>query len=143
MRFMPILNYTTGIQVEKSITEIQKCLVSHGANAVLSEYDNGYIVAVSFKMRMNENDIGFRLPADWKPVLTILKNNPKVPRRLCTQEQALRVAWRIVKDWVEAQMAIVETKMIKAEQVFLPYVVMKDGRTLSEHAITNPKFLLE
>ncbi len=139
---MPLLNYTTQIEVEKSIGEIQKCLVAHGANAVLNEYENGYITAISFKMRFNEQDMGFRLPTDWRPVLKLLEANPKVPRNLRTQEQALRVAWRIVKDWVEAQMAIVETKMVKAEQVFLPYFVMKDGRTLSEHAITNPKFLL-
>lgn len=139
---MPLLNYTTEIEVEKSVGEIQKCLVAHGANAVLNEYVDGYIVAISFKMRLNDQDVAFRLPTDWKPVLKLLEVNPKVPRSLRTQEQALRVAWRIIKDWVEAQMAIVETKMVKTEQVFLPYVVMKDGQTLSEQILANPKFLI-
>ena len=28
------------------------------------------------------------------------------------------------------------------QQVFLPYAVMKDGRTLAEHIHEDPKFLL-
>jgi hypothetical protein len=56
--------------------------------------------------------------------------------------QAVRTAWRIVKDWVEAQMALVETQMVTTQQVFLPYAIMKDGRTLTEHVEQNPAFLL-
>ena len=51
--------------------------------------------------------------------------------------QATRTAWRIVKDWVEAHIALVETQMVTAPQVFLPYAVMRDGRTLSEHPHLN------
>lgn len=138
---MAILNYTTQIEVEKSIGEIQKCLVIHGANAVLSEYVDGFIVALTFKMRINDTDIGFRLPTAWQPVLKILEDNKKVPRHLCSQAQALRVAWRIVKDWVEAQMAIVETRMVKVDQVFLPYVVMKNGESLYEQVASRQLLL--
>ena len=139
---MALLNYTTRIDVSKTLGEIQRQLVSHGANAILNEYDNqGYITSLSFKMNIDGNDIGFKLPADWRPVLKILENDSKVPQRLCTQEQALRVAWRIIKDWVEAQMAIVETKMVTVDQVFLPYAIANSGRTLYETVIEN-KLLL-
>jgi hypothetical protein len=33
------------------------------------------------------------------------------------------VSWRLINDWVEAQMTIVETTMVQLEQVFLPYVI--------------------
>lgn len=56
--------------------------------------------------------------------------------------QAVRTAWRIVKDWVEAQMALVETQMVTTGQVFLPYMVLRDGKTLSETVAANPQFLL-
>lgn len=138
---MAILNYTTQIPVEKSIAEIQKCLVAHGATAILCDYKDGFIVAISFKMRVGDIDSGFRLPTVWEPILSILKRDPKVPKRLHTQEQALRVAWRIIKDWVEAQMAIVETKMVTTDQVFLPYVVMKNGQTLYDHVKNSPLLL--
>ncbi len=39
-------------------------------------------------------------------------------------------------------MALVETQMVTTQQVFLPYTVMSDGRTLSEHVETIPDFLL-
>jgi hypothetical protein len=55
------------------------------------------------------------------------------------EQQAVRTAWCVVKDWVEAQMALVETQMLTSQQVFLPYALMSDGRTLSEHVGTNPR----
>lgn len=141
---MALLNYTTKIDADKTAQEIARCLSMHGARAVLTEYSEkeGYVEALSFKITVGEQDMGFRLPCDWKPVLEILKNDPKVPARLCDREQAVRVAWRIVKDWVEAQMALVETKMVTTQQVFLPYTVMRDGKTLSEKITENPQFLL-
>lgn len=130
---MSLLNYTTKVDVEKTLAEIQRCLISHGANAVLTEYDNeGYVTALSFKIPLNGQNIGFRLPTDWRPVLEIMKHDSKVPKRLETQQQALKVAWRITKDWVVAQMAIVETKMVSMPQIFLPYAVTKNGKTIYE-----------
>ena len=141
---MPILNYTTNIDPNKTANEIAKCLSMHGARAVLTEYDKdeGYVKSLSFQITVNGNDISFRLPCDWKPVLDILENDKKVPRARTNREQAVKTAWRIVKDWVEAQMALVETRMVTTEQVFLPYAIMKNGKTLSEQIISNPNLLL-
>ena len=58
-----------------------------------------------------------------------------------TPEQALRVSWRILKDWVQAQMAIVDTKMVRLEQVLLPYAIMPDGRMLYER-VREARFVL-
>ena len=49
----------------------------------------------------------------------------------------MRTAWRITKDWVEAQMAIVETKMVTLPQVFLPYAVTQNGQTVYEKILEN------
>jgi len=140
---MSILNYTTKIEADQTVGEIQRILAKHGANAIMNQYDDqGYIKSLSFKMNLNGKEIGFRLPTDWRPILVILKNDRDVPGKLKSDEQALRVAWRIVKVWIEAQMAIIETKMVKMEQIFLPYVVTKNGETMSEKFINDPKFLL-
>ena len=40
-------------------------------------------------------------------------------------------------------MAILETEMVKMEQIFLPYMLAKDGKTLSEHFEENSLKLLE
>lgn len=150
---MGLLNYTTKIDADKTASEIAKCLSMHGASAVLTEYDKerGTVTAISFKITLNENQMGFRLPCDWKPVYAIITKGKKNPhwneekkRKWVSdwESQAVRTSWRIVKDWVEAQMALIETQMATTAQVFLPYAVMKDGRTLSEHVGENPNLLL-
>lgn len=140
---MPILNYTTKIDADKTAGEIAKMLSLSGARAVLTEYDEqeNYVTAISFKLSVNGQELGIKLPCDWKPVIEILDNDRKVPRHMVTREQAVRVSWRIVKDWVEAQLAIIQTKMVKTEEVFLPYIITKSGQTLFEQ-ISNNKFLL-
>lgn len=151
---MALLNYTTKIDPDKTAAEISRCLTQHGAQAIMTEYDpsTSYIQALSFKITVEGQAMGFRLPCDWKPVFEILTKDKRKPpkwdeRRFNkweadNSEQAVKTAWRIVKDWVEAQMALVETRMVTTQQVFLPYAVMKDGRTLSEHVHEDPKFLL-
>lgn len=130
---MPLLNYTTSIKADKTVMEIQGILAKAGARAILANYDNtGTITALSFQMDVNGNLVGFKLPCDPAPVLLIMERDPKVPNRLKDRDQALRVAWRIVKDWVEAQLAIIETQMVKPEQVFLPYAVTQTGETVFE-----------
>lgn len=130
---MAILNYTTSIDAEKTIGEITKCLVKHGANKIVADYKDGLPCAVTFCLMVDGNMVAFALPANYEGVLNSMKKDSKVPMRLCTKEQALRVSWRIVKDWVEAQMAIVEAKLADAAEVFLPYAIHKSGNTLYSH----------
>lgn len=140
---MSVFKKTTTIDAERTISEIAKMLVPRGATAIMTEYDDQRRVsAVSFKMRVGGNDAGFRLPCEWKPVLTLLQEDPKLDRNQKTEEQAIRTAWRIVHAWIEAQMALVDVSMVKMRTVFLPYLVMGDGKTLAEHVENDPKFLL-
>ena len=118
---MPILNYTTSIAVEKTVGQIQAMLAEAGAAAILVEYDDERILSsVSFRIQYNGAMVSFRLPAQLDPVYVILQNDYKVPRKLKSREQAARVAWRIIKDWVEAQLAIVEAEQVEMVEVFLP-----------------------
>lgn len=139
---MALLNYTTKIDSFKTISEISQLLARAGASAVMHDYDqNGYIIALSFKIRMGDKEIAFRLPTDWRPVLQVLQEQ-RVPRSLQTQEQALRVAWRITKDWIAAQVAFIETSMVTTAQVFLPYAVTNSGQSLYEYIGQNTNLLL-
>ncbi len=124
---------TTKISIEKTVGEIHTCLATHGANAILSEYDDtGKVIALRCHISIGEQDIAFRLPSDWRPVPTRLAGDRQVPRGSRPQEQALPMSWRMIKDRVEAQMAIVDTKIVRLEHVLLPYAIMPDGRTLYE-----------
>jgi hypothetical protein len=138
---MPLLNYTTEIDVERTVGEISKLLSMHGAQSIMTDYDEGYVKSLSFLIVVNGKRIGVRLPTDWKPVLAILEEQ-RVPKKLQTRDQAVRVAWRIIKVWVEAQMAIIDTKMVKIQEVFLPYVVTNNGLTLAEKFEEDDTLLL-
>jgi len=154
---MGLLNYTTKIDADKTAAEIAKELSTHGARAVLTEYDEkeGLVTAISFKINIGGNDISFKLPCDWKPVYEVMVKDKKFPtgswqsaveKREKMQSdlraQSVRTAWRIVKDWVEAQMALIETHMATTQQVFLPYAIMKDGTTVSDKMLGGDKPLL-
>jgi hypothetical protein len=65
---MAILNYTTSIDCEKSIAEIQKCLVKHGAHKIVTDYEKGMPSAVTFCLTLNGNLVGFSLPANYSGV---------------------------------------------------------------------------
>ena len=134
---MAILNYTTSISFEKTIGEIQKCLVSHGATKIVTDYKENLPCAITFCLMISDQMVAFSLPANYAGVLQAMKNDKKVPYRLCTDEQAIRVSWRIVKDWVEAQMAIVEAKLADIGEVFLPYAITKSGQTMYNEIKSN------
>lgn len=129
---MPLLNYTTQIEASKTVGQIHGILVAHGAKAILTNYDsNGQIESLSFEINTPSGIAHIRLPVDPDAVLRVMmRSGSHIPRRLITRSHATRVAWRIVKDWVEAQMAILETEMVKMEQIFLPYIETRSGKTL-------------
>ncbi len=131
---MPLLNYTTQIEASKTVGQIHGILVAHGARAILTNYDSqGQIESLSFEVETPHGVAHIRLPINPEAVLKVMmRSETRVPRRLVTKEQAIRIAWRIVKDWTEAQMAILETEMVKMEQIFLPYIQTENGQTLFE-----------
>ncbi|MCK4786973.1 MAG: hypothetical protein KAV87_24660 [Desulfobacteraceae bacterium] len=139
---MPILNYTTKIPSVRTIGEIQTILAKHGAKAIMTEYDDaGNAEALSFKVVTQNGELGFRLPINIESLQRILIRQ-NVDRRFREYDHAVKVAWRIVKDWVEAQMAILETEMVAMEQIFLPYMITPSGQTLYS-AMRDRGFYLE
>jgi hypothetical protein len=66
-----------------------------------------------------------------------MERDRNVPRSKCTEAQAKRVAWRIVKDWVAAQMAIVDAQLADVAEVFLPYAITRTGLTVYQEAQKN------
>lgn len=134
---MGLLNYTTSIDAGKTVGEIQSKLAKAGAHQILHEYDGfGNVSALSFRIVTKFGDMAFRLPANIGAVEKILQGqyrNQKISRKYTETEQATRVGWRILKDWVEAQLALIETGMVTVEQVFLPYAQNEQGQTVYEY----------
>src|SRR5580765_2009771 len=133
-----IKNYTTEVPVEKTIQEIQNMLVQNGARGIALEYDeSGRVKDIFFKILLQNKELPFRLPA--KPQLVYAAQHrdalPHVEQRYKEQweAQAERIAWRICKVWLEAQITLINLEQAKIEEIFLPYLVAgKNNETLYE-----------
>lgn len=136
---MPILNYTTTIATAKTVGEIQAILAKAGARAVSVDYDEGgEPSALTFLVPVQGQLISFRLPSRWRGVWAALRDDAGVPAKFKVEAQARRVAWRIVKDWTAAQMAIIEAGLAELTEVFLPYAVNPNtGQTLYQEFQAN------
>lgn len=145
---MPILNYTTEVAPEKTASEIEKILVAHSARNVIKEYDEitHELTGLYFTVKTPTGEICFRLPVRPSQVYDVLKkqlnwsNNRywgeelkriEVKRR----QQSARVAWRIMKSWIEAQMALLEAQQVQIEEVFFAYAILpgSGGKTLFQY----------
>jgi len=127
---MPLKNYTTAIPVEKTIIEIESILSKHGVTDIHKQYDGfGNIMAITFGIGTDRGFIPFRLPARADAIRQILMEE-KAKRQLVISKKtasdishARRVTWRIIKDWVDAQVALIDMNMVKVEEVFMPYML--------------------
>lgn len=126
---MPIKNYTTKVPAVQTVGEIQGILAAHGARKVMMDYgDNGTVIAITFALDLNGVLNGFRLEAKPEGVIRVMQKE----RTKCTKEQAERIAWRNIKDWIAAQVALVETEQASMAELFLPKLVDRNERTLFE-----------
>ena len=135
---MPLLNYTTEIPASKSIAEICRILTEGGASAIMLEKGpDREIVAVSFMLETTFGRVPYMLPANVGAVILALNAQIVAENKLVNQRrnyrrkipsslynnkaQAERIAWRIAKDWLEAQLALDQIGSAKLEQIMLPF----------------------
>jgi hypothetical protein len=148
---MAIKNYTSDRPTERIFAELQETLRTHGAKQISYDYgDDGKIHGVQFVIKINDRFIPVKLPAWVEIAQAVLKqqwdegiiSHKRGKENTYGYEQAYRVAWRNILDWVQAQMALLEIGMAKMEEVFLPYMQDRQGVTFFER-MEQRGFLLE
>lgn len=106
--------------------EIEKILARMGASHIYKMYDEGVPRALAFKVFIKGQEVGFKLPMNEDKLLQVFKtqvSNKQLPRKYWEDtEQARRTGWRIIKDWIDSQMALLEIELVKIEEIFLPYM---------------------
>ncbi len=121
----------------RSISDIQYILTQAGAVAINQRMKDKRINGVSFTLPLNRSLLAFELPARVEPVLQNLlkerRREPKPAEMVELRKKAENVAWRQLSKWLEAQLAIVGLGMVEAREVFMPYCLGDDGRTMYEH----------
>lgn len=138
-----ILNYTTEVPVERTLREIKAILLARKAASLTEVYTDGKVTAIEFVYPTGWGNRPFLLPAKPAAVLSQMLAHrnagksrydryyvdpAKVPQSM--RDQAERTAWRTVKDWLEAQMALMISGQVLFEQVFLPYALVDEDRTM-------------
>lgn len=118
-----IKNYTSSVPVERTISLIEQELIKIGVSHIEKNYENGVPKGIVFSITMPQK-ISFRIPANIEAAFEAIKTIPeyKAKSKDWLRAQANRTAWRIVYNWIEIQVAMVQLKQADAMQVFLPYV---------------------
>jgi hypothetical protein len=133
---------TTEVPDTRTAAEIQELLAGKGACSIQIDYLNGRVEGLSFCFKIGEHNVPFRLPCRWKSVVKFLTQTGKRVRKNDSLEAwGRRVAWRQILRWVQAQLALIETEMVKTEEVFLPYAIMPDQKTVYD-MFAERQFLL-
>ncbi len=128
---MALKNTYTKTPVATMLSEIQKSLIRVKATGMNYKFNQqGQIDGLSFGLLIKEQIIGFVLPINIDKIQAVLKRDGN-PRH-SDMDYVYRVAWACMRDWVTAQMAMIETEMAEPLQVFLPYAMDKSGQTLFE-----------
>ncbi len=151
---MPIKNYTTTIAAEKSALQLQDLLRRKGARRVLVDYDEkGRPEAVAFEVELAQmQSLPLRLPFQIRARPEAIERRLKsVDRRYRTLEQAERVAWRLVYNWIDLQMAFVEAGQAEMAELMLGFALStrrdSEGRPKTFYDVLldaeGPKLLAE
>jgi hypothetical protein len=115
---MKLKNYTTQVPASKSITEIEQILISFGADKIMKDYrGDGRVLSIVFQHKK----IAYKLPANVEKVFTIITNGKRVRSKGNYEIQAERIAWRVIKDWIQVQLSLIEIGQAEWDQVLLPY----------------------
>lgn len=122
---------STEISASKTAAEISTALVEAGAREISLQYDEtNKLVGLRFVLLVEKMPIQFALPVRVEPVFKILNGRrqnwgqfSKSAMVKKDREQAERVAWRQLLRWIQAQLAMIDTGMVQAQEVFLPYLL--------------------
>ena len=126
------------------MARIEDKLVEAGARDIYKSYNSDRECdAIVFVMPIPDNPLPlhFKLPARvdacyealWKMYRESVKR-PSDAMKKTLREQSLRTAWKIIHDWVEIQISMIQLEQAEAMQIFLPYVYNPESKeTFYEH----------
>ena len=123
-------NYTSTVSATKSMNKIEHYLAQNGVLNISKTYNDNHIEAIYFQVNVNGATIPFKLPANVEACYNVLKlqrrRPPNKSQEKALREQAERTAWKIISEWIEIQMSLIEMEQAEFMEIFLPYVALND-----------------
>lgn len=125
---MAVRNYTTTIDANKTILEVEGILLKFGAQGIYKEYQGTKVNSITFFINKNGQRIPFKIPMSIEKSRRVVENavkEGKLPRKFLQEplrsDQGERIAWRIIKDWIDSQLSLLEMHFADAIEILLPY----------------------
>ena len=142
MKDFKIKNYTTSIDSDRSILEIERLLQKFGATAVMKEFlSDGRITSLAFKI----GEKAYKLPANIEGIYEVMfgatRHSTKKDAMKRREEQAYRTAWRVIRDWIHAQLSMIASGQAQPDEIMLPF--MYDGKRTLFQAYKEGRLQLE
>lgn len=145
MKTKKIINYTSTVPIEKSISHIEETLVLYGAKDIMKRYDSaGRLSSICFIIPFNDKTIPFKLPAKIDACNKKFKESVKKPRQGTwkkIEQQAERTAWKIISDWIDIQTSMIELEQLELLQAFMPHVYDPHKEKTFYEEMKESKFL--
>lgn len=159
---MFLKNYTSDVPVNQTIHRIEMVLIKCGVLGITKEYTgtDGKVAAITFSISDKGHEFTVRLPADvekaqdalWMDYVgaDILDDKGHFKDWQCRKkklrkdfaEQAGKTAWKIIQDWIEVQMSMIQMRQADSIEVFLPYVVVNGQSFYKSVAAAGHRALL-
>lgn len=140
---LPYQNATSGVNARAETVKILRGFKCEKVG-FMDEFSTGTVI-LAFVWRGRQ----VQLQASGKGwAAAFLKENPYHNKRRGTREeyeqkalaQGMLAVNSILRDWVKGQVTAIDTGILSFEEVFMPYILMPDGRRLIEH-IADKKLL--
>ena len=140
---MKLKNYTSTVPISRTVSRIEECLAEAGATGIMKDYKDGTLTAIAFRVMLpNGRPMAVRLPANVDGVFNALMREITKPHRGTAErirEQAGKTAWKLMQDWAEVQLSLIQMQQADFVQVFLPYVW--DGKSTFYEQLKAKNFL--
>lgn len=130
---MATVPYQTSTSGEKALQELQRALAKFGCQSfgTMVDVEEGCTI-VQFKWRGRV----VMLKASWRGYAAVLLSD-KVTRSYSKDAafaQARISVCSVLRDWVKGQVTAVECGVMSFDEVFLPHMLLSNGKRVIEHA---------
>jgi hypothetical protein len=128
------LNYTTTIEAMTTAGECLSILARHGADQVAIAFNSVREPdGLSFSIATRYGARHYSLPVNvtgTQKALEAAYQKRHVERRHTTPDHARRVAWRVMRAWLESQLAMIEAGLAELTEVMLPWMRVEPELTM-------------
>lgn len=130
------LNYTTQVAADKTAHECLTVLGKYGARRAGVAYGADRVpMGITFVLDTRWGQRGYEIALNFDGTRDSLERaykDRRIERKYTGHAQAQRVAWRVLKMWLESNLALVEAGLQAAEKVLLPYMLLAPDLTMFE-----------